>query len=120
MDGSQARALLGVPENASIAQIRHGFRRAVLVAHPDHGGSATWFDQLLAARDLLMADAPADTATVAPSAFDRACRPPSRPSFRVADISLRARPASIAPRVRPDFDRVLADVLAATTAAPAA
>lgn len=113
MDGNQARALLGVPSHASSEQIRRAFRGAALVAHPDRGGDADTFRRLLTARDeLLPAAAPARSpATGDP--FAQRLRPPGRPRFSVLDSTRRA-PARTAQRSEHrDFDRILADLLAA-------
>lgn len=125
MDGNHARALLGLPENPSIAQVRHGFRRAVLRAHPDQGGTAEWFDCLLTARDTLLAGAHPSTepATGAPNSYDRCWQAPRRSSIRLHDVRRRIPTTSEeTPPTTLDlgtFDSVLASVLAsmATTAA---
>lgn len=113
MDGNQARALLGVPPHASTGQIRRAFRGAAFVAHPDRGGDAGTFRRLLAARDaLLPAEArPRSPATGDP--FAQRLRPPNRPRFSVLDSTRRAPARSVEPPEHPDFERILADLLAA-------
>jgi DnaJ domain len=59
MDGSRARAVLGVPEHASPSELRRAFRRRSLGAHPDRGGDADAFVDLVRAFDVLDATAPA-------------------------------------------------------------
>ena len=51
---AEARALLGVADDAGEAEIRAAHRRLVARAHPDHGGSAELTGRLNAARDLLL------------------------------------------------------------------
>jgi len=51
-----ARALLGVGENASIAEIREAHRRLIARVHPDAGGSTELANRVNAARDILIAD----------------------------------------------------------------
>jgi hypothetical protein len=50
-----AMALLGVPADYSKEDVIAAFRRAVKKAHPDLGGTAEMFDQLVKARDRLLA-----------------------------------------------------------------
>ncbi len=54
MSAEQARALLGVTEMASEAEIRAAYRSRISSAHPDRGGTADAAAQLNAARDLLL------------------------------------------------------------------
>lgn len=49
--------LLGLTGSPSRAEIIAAFRRSALVCHPDYGGSAEAFRELVAARDALLADA---------------------------------------------------------------
>jgi hypothetical protein len=51
---ADARALLGVGEGATPAEIEAAYRRLMLRAHPDHGGSKGLAAQLTAARDRLI------------------------------------------------------------------
>jgi hypothetical protein len=51
----RARALLGVPDNYTKADVIAGFRRAAKKAHPDAGGTAEMFRVLVEARDRLLA-----------------------------------------------------------------
>jgi len=52
-----ARRLLGVAPNASLAEIREAHRRLIAQVHPDKGGSAELANQVNVARDALVADA---------------------------------------------------------------
>ncbi len=51
-------AVLGVPRDANRAAIRRAYRTKARRAHPDGGGSAEYFEQVKAAYDTLMGDAP--------------------------------------------------------------
>ena len=51
---AQACAILGVREEASVAEIREAYTRLMHRAHPDHGGSHGLAAQLNAARDQLL------------------------------------------------------------------
>ena len=53
---ADARALLGVREEASLAEIRDAHRRLITKVHPDAGGSADLANQVNAARDTLVAE----------------------------------------------------------------
>ena len=53
---AQARALLGVPPDASAATIRAAHRRLIASVHPDKGGTEALAAQINAARDILLAD----------------------------------------------------------------
>jgi hypothetical protein len=50
----EARAMLGVGETAGRSEIEAAYRRLIVRAHPDHGGSAGLAAQLNAARDRLL------------------------------------------------------------------
>jgi DnaJ domain len=50
----EARAVLGVSETATKAEIRAAYTRLMRRAHPDHGGSTGLAAQLNAARDKLL------------------------------------------------------------------
>jgi len=52
----EARALLGVGPDASLADIRAAHRRLIARVHPDAGGSAELANQVNAARDILIMD----------------------------------------------------------------
>ncbi len=54
MDLAEARSLLGVGHDASRQEIEAAYRRLMLRAHPDQGGSAGLAAQLNAARDALL------------------------------------------------------------------
>ncbi len=56
MPVSEARALLGVPETASLGDIREAHRRLISKVHPDAGGSAELATRVNAARDALVSD----------------------------------------------------------------
>lgn len=51
---AQARALLGVANDATRAEIEAAYRRLMLRAHPDLGGTGALAAQLSAARDMLI------------------------------------------------------------------
>lgn len=52
----EARALLGVNETASLAEIRDAHRRLITKVHPDAGGSAELANRVNIARDTLVAE----------------------------------------------------------------
>jgi hypothetical protein len=54
-DASDARAVLGVDDGASAADIKAAYTRLMRMAHPDKGGTAGLASQLNAARDRLLA-----------------------------------------------------------------
>ena len=56
MPASEARALLGVGEAATLPEIREAHRRLIARVHPDSGGSAELATRVNAARDVLVAD----------------------------------------------------------------
>ena len=51
---SEARAILGVSEDADEAEIQAAYSRLIRMAHPDKGGTAGLAAQLNAARDRLL------------------------------------------------------------------
>ena len=51
---AQARAILGVPEGATVEEIKTAYGRLMRRAHPDHGGTDGLAAELNAARDRLM------------------------------------------------------------------
>jgi hypothetical protein len=53
---ADARALLGVGEDATLAEIRDAHRRLITQVHPDAGGSAELANRVNAARDTLVAE----------------------------------------------------------------
>jgi len=53
---ADARALLGVGEDASLAEIRDAHRRLITKVHPDAGGSAELANRVNVARDTLVAE----------------------------------------------------------------
>ena len=56
MPVSEARALLGVGESATLGEIREAHRRLISRVHPDAGGSADLATRVNAARDALVSD----------------------------------------------------------------
>jgi hypothetical protein len=54
MQPAEARSVLGVSDQASAEEIEAAFRRLMLRAHPDHGGSSGLAAQLNAARACLI------------------------------------------------------------------
>ena len=56
----RARALLGVPENASHTDIVDAHRRLLAMVHPDRGGTNEQVHEANAARDLLLGALPKD------------------------------------------------------------
>ena len=104
MDGTRARALLGVSAHATPDELRRAFRRCALSTHPDRGGDPAHFDEtVLAFRSL------SDAACVA---VPEAARP-EQSSFDAYDTTATTAPA--ARRVRPSFAEVL-ERIAATAA----
>jgi hypothetical protein len=56
MQVDDARRLLGVSENASLAEIRDAHRRLIARVHPDAGGSVELANRVNVARDTLVAE----------------------------------------------------------------
>jgi hypothetical protein len=56
MSTEDARRLLGVSEQASLADIRDAHRRLIARVHPDKGGSAELANRVNVARDTLVAE----------------------------------------------------------------
>ena len=54
MSAAQARALLGLPEEASTDEVKTAHTRLMKLAHPDRGGTSGLAAQLNAARDRLL------------------------------------------------------------------
>lgn len=115
MDGNHARALLGVPSHAHPRHIRRAFRRAALAAHPDRGGDATTFRDLVAARDLLLAGARPETAGGTDARWADHLRTSPSPTIDLVDVTRRpaAAPTGSVPVEHVDFEDVLAVFLAA-------
>ncbi len=117
MDGTLARALLGVPEHATPAEIARAFRGAAHAAHPDHGGSPASMRRLLAARATALAAAPVHPPLVHPVPAPAAYRVDAPAA--VLDVTDVARPrpsagsVADAPVAVRSFDEVLAAALAA-------
>ena len=57
----RARKLLAVPARATRTDIQAAHRRLIATVHPDRGGSAAMVHRANEARDLLVAQLPADT-----------------------------------------------------------
>lgn len=57
---ARARALLGVEPNASRRDILEAHRRRIALVHPDRGGSSEQVHETNAARDVLLAQVPAE------------------------------------------------------------
>ena len=56
MPSAEARALLGLEEQASAEEVREAHRRLIARVHPDTGGSAGLATRVNAARDVLLAE----------------------------------------------------------------
>ena len=56
MSPDDARRLLGLTENATLADIRDAHRRLITRVHPDKGGSAELANRVNIARDTLVAE----------------------------------------------------------------
>ena len=56
MPAAEARALLGVGDEASLQEVREAHRRLITRVHPDTGGSAELATKVNAARDALVAE----------------------------------------------------------------
>ncbi len=56
MSAADARKLLGVREDATLAEIRDAHRRLITRVHPDTGGSAELANRVNVARDTLVAE----------------------------------------------------------------
>ncbi|WP_114954548.1 J domain-containing protein [Sphingosinicella terrae] len=56
MPAAEARALLGIGEQASLQEVRDAHRRLIARVHPDAGGSAELATKVNAARDALVAE----------------------------------------------------------------
>jgi DnaJ-class molecular chaperone len=56
MSPDDARKLLGLPEDASLVDIRDAHRRLITRVHPDAGGSAELANRVNVARDTLVAE----------------------------------------------------------------
>jgi len=54
MSPDEARAILGVEPDASVAAVQAAYRRLIRMAHPDQGGTRGLAAQLNLARDVLM------------------------------------------------------------------
>lgn len=61
-EAAQARVLLGVESGANRRDIMEAHRRRVVAVHPDRGGSKEQVHEANAARDVLLAQLPAEDA----------------------------------------------------------
>lgn len=59
-EAARARALLGIEAGASRREIVEAHRRRVALVHPDRGGSSEQVHEANAARDVLLAQLPAE------------------------------------------------------------
>ena len=96
MDGSAARAVLGLAPGTSRADIDIAFRRLAKATHPDHGGSAAAFRELVAARRTALATTPA---TPRPLPFLHAATLDAAPDWGFSRLG-STRPASFAEHLR--------------------
>ena len=96
MDGRRARRVLGVASNAGPDEIRRAFRARAQVVHPDHGGNAAAFAEVVTAFELLK-NVPVEPARprrrVRVDVYDSPRRPTPRRDF--ADV-LRAATSRLA------------------------
>lgn len=116
MDGTTARRLLGVPEHATRDDIDRAFRRAVLSAHPDRGGDANRFRQLVDARHVASATARAARPPAARDGnrFRAAWAAPLAPTLSVHDVDRRRVEPVYTPQAETsDFETALRAALAA-------
>ncbi len=58
MDGTSARAALGLSPSATRHEVKHSYRTLAMHAHPDRGGDGVWFDYLTRAYEYAL-DEPA-------------------------------------------------------------
>lgn len=73
MTRREAATLLGISENASPPEVASAFRRVILRAHPDRGGSPEETRRVLLARQLMLASTPG----------------PSRPAVPIVELPWR-------------------------------
>ncbi len=106
MDGTRARALLGVSSRATPDELRRAFRRCALSTHPDRGGDAACFDETVVAFRSLSSTA--IVAVPAPPAVEHA---PFDAYDTTAPASQRYEP--------PSFAEILQRVSATRTAVAA-
>jgi|SRR5581483_3706856 len=102
MDGSRARAVLGVGHHATADAVRRAFRARAKDCHPDRGGDRDAFEELWAAYSALRRHA---AVAARPNPFAPANEPVS--TWQTYD-SPRPRRA----RRRPRFEDVLRDAMA--------
>jgi len=114
MDATTAHAILGVEDPADAGALRRAYRRALLQAHPDQGGSRAELDAVRRAFALLARSGGPTSAAERVAARYRAA--PAPPAPLAPDAPIRpARHRSPAPPVRAhragSFAAVLADAL---------
>ncbi|HEY3832721.1 MAG TPA: J domain-containing protein [Acidimicrobiia bacterium] len=107
MDGTRARALLGVSSHATPDELRQAFRRQALSTHPDRGGDAARFDETVVAFRALSASAPLVAVPTVSASADHE-------SFDAYDSSIAATPQH---DDRPTFALVLERIAAQSTVA---
>src|SRR4051794_36063431 len=93
MDGRRARIALGVGDDACPTEIRRAFRARALVTHPDHGGDASSFAEIvdaLATLESLGALEP--RIAVAPRVHIPVAHAGGRPRFDAYDSPRRPAP----------------------------
>ncbi len=73
MDGTRARALLGVAEHSTHDDVRRAFRRQAFATHPDRGGDAEAFVHTLNAFRALQVHPPL-AAVKNEASFEPQCR----------------------------------------------
>jgi hypothetical protein len=104
MDGRHARAVLGVPAQATADDIRQAFRRRALATHPDRGGDRTSFELVVLAFETLQHVTVSAPISAKPSVEPAA---PLHPRFSSYDCRRAPRPAR-------QFDDVLRAAVART------
>lgn len=97
MDRQDAARLLGVPASAGEAEVERSFRMRARLAHPDHGGDAEAFRELLEARRVLRG--PLGRVDGAPRTRLDVVSTPANPVMRVVQ-ALRERLLDAYQRVR--------------------
>jgi DnaJ-class molecular chaperone len=87
MDGRHARRVLGVAADATADDVRRAYRARLHATHPDHGGNAEWFTEVLEAFAILRDAEPKRRFTTLPlfgrpaprvDVYDSERRPPRR------------------------------------------
>jgi hypothetical protein len=106
--GRDPHVVLGVPRGADRQQIIRAFhRKARRGGHPDTGGDAQTFDDIIRARDALLDKAraaegrPRRTRTATPRAADTHRATAGSPTARAADANPRGAGTTTAPTAQP-------------------